>query len=144
MLSDDISPDEATVILRAGVTEKTLGAVLLDCGNGNKVYRKLKFTVVDIPYDLIIGTNYFELFGFVLSGLPVKPPGPQVTAAEDLIPHMEQDTLKAPSVSDTRLIVALELNAAITCTNPLAVLEMYFSEEPTHHSRVNYVKVGQE
>jgi hypothetical protein len=30
------------------------------------------------------------------------------------------------------------------CTHPLAIWEMHFSEEPSHHSRVNYVKVGQE
>jgi hypothetical protein len=41
------------ILLTLGVTEKTLGTVLLDCGNGNKVYRKLKFTVIDIPYELL-------------------------------------------------------------------------------------------
>jgi hypothetical protein len=73
-------PTTPTVVSRAGIGENTMVTVLLDCGNGNKVYRQLWLTVIDIPYDLIIGTNYFELFGFVLSGLPVKPPGPQVTA----------------------------------------------------------------
>jgi hypothetical protein len=157
-MGEYISPEKPTVISRAGVTEKTLGTVLsyqiifpllLDYGNGNKVYRKLKFTVIDIPYDLIIGRNHFELFGFVLNELPVKPPGPQVTATDDLIPPIEQDTLKAPPVIDTRFIEALERNAAINpskepCTDPLPILELYFSEVPTHDSRVNYIRVGQE
>jgi hypothetical protein len=52
-------------------------------------------------------------------------------------------------VISTRLIEALERNAAINlskepCTHRLAVWDMHFSEEPTHHSRVNYIKLGQE
>jgi hypothetical protein len=86
--------------------------------------------------------NYFQMFGFVLSGIPVKLPGSQVTVTDELIPPIDAETLKAPPVEDARLIEALKRNAAINpstepCSHPLAVWEMHFTEEPTHHSRVN-------
>jgi hypothetical protein len=89
------------------------------------------------------------LFGFVLSGLPVKKPGAQVTVTDELVPPISVEDIAAPRVLDPRLIEALKRNAAIDpskepCTHPLAVWEMHFMEEPRHHSRVNYVKVGQE
>jgi hypothetical protein len=64
--------------------------------NENTVFKDSKFTVIDIPYDLIIGMNYFQMFGFVLSGIPVKLPESQVTGTDELIPPIDIEALKAP------------------------------------------------
>jgi hypothetical protein len=61
-----------TTVSRAGKLEKSLGSVVIDCGNGANLFRNIRFTVIDIPYDLIIGRNYFQMFGFVLSGLGLE------------------------------------------------------------------------
>jgi hypothetical protein len=114
-----------TTVSRAGKLEKSLGSVEMDCGNGTDLFRNIHFTVIEIPYDLIIGRNYFQMFGFVLSGLPVKKPGPQVTVTNELVPPISVEDIAAPPVMDPRLIEALKRNAAIhpskePCTNPLA------------------------
>jgi hypothetical protein len=98
-----ISPHTAkTSISREGKVEPSKGTVVIDCGNGDNMFRNLRFTVIDIPYDLIIGRNYFSLFGFVLSGLPVKLPGPQVTITDQLVPPIDPEEILPPPVTDPR------------------------------------------
>jgi hypothetical protein len=122
-----ISPHTTkTSISRGGKVEPSKCTVVIDCGNGDNMFRNLRFAVIDIPYDLIIGRNYFALFGFVLSGLPVKLPGPQVTVTDQLVPPINPEEILPPPVTDPRLIEALARNAAIDpmtepCTHPLAI-----------------------
>jgi hypothetical protein len=78
--------DTTTTVSRAGKMEKSLVTVAIDCGNGDNIFRNIRCTVIDITCDLIIGRNYFAWFGFILSGLPVKMPGPQITATDELVP----------------------------------------------------------
>jgi hypothetical protein len=112
--------------------------------NGTQIHDNLLFTVLpQIEFDLIIGRNYNQRFGYRLVGVPTKRPGEEIVELDDLIPPITLDDIQPTPVTYPPLIAALAENAKINilepCTHPLAIWDLKFTEEPTFWARYNYL-----
>jgi hypothetical protein len=142
----NITPDSSKIkISRAGLLEPKLGTATVSVSNGTERYLNLIFTVLDkIEFDMILGRNYHQIFGYKLVGVPTKPPGPQITEPDALIPPVTLEDIIPTPVTYPPLIEALTRNSEIDilqpCTHPLAKWNLSFTEEPTYWSRHNYQK----
>jgi hypothetical protein len=140
-----ITPDiTGSTISRGGINEKKYGTVKVAINNGIHQYKDLTFTVLPhINFDLIIGRNFHQKFGYRLVGVPTQLPGPAINEPDNLIPHVSLDDIKPVPVTYPPLIAALQLNSQIDllkpCTHPLAKWDLSFTKEPTYWSRRNYL-----
>ena len=108
----------------------------------------VKFEILDnSDHDVIIGRSIFPELGISLFGIPIKPPGPQVTEVNDFLPlKLNNEEINPTDFEnlDPRLKEALEKNALIppysTTSHPLGPIRLNTTEEVTHWSRKNYVK----
>jgi hypothetical protein len=83
--------------------------------NGTKHYLNLQFAVLDhIEFDMILGRNYRQMFGYRLTGVPTKLPGPALFEPDNLIPPATLDDIIPEPVTYQPLIEALRLNTTVT------------------------------
>ena len=130
---------------RGGIDEPRVGSVRAELHWADKK-ESVRLEVIDHSgEDLLIGTDLWELLGITIAGVPVKPPGPEVTDVDDFLPLSVDD---GPDTDlnklDPRLREALAINAKIdaysVCTHPLAPLTLRTTEPVTYWRRVNFIK----
>ena len=135
-------PCEGT-ISRAGLSEPRKGKIMatIQCGQTSA---EIWLTVLpNSRHDVILGRRDFPVFGFRLTRLPVKPPGPERKDTEDLVPDLLETEVVQEEL-DPRIEEALRRNAHIDpmshCTHPLAELDLDWKSEPTCFKNRNYFK----
>ena len=138
------------IILRGGKQEKGKEYVVAEVSNGQKI-ATLKMPILEhFKDDLLIGLKHFPVFGYRVTGVPNKTPGPEVRNIDSTIPEIQvvkSDTQNS-SLDDSRIIAALAKNTRVdplaTCTHPLAILDMEFKSDPTCWINRNYIKANHE
>ncbi len=135
------------IFSRGGIQDKIKHTFKGVLKNGTHSLPLMFKEVADIGYDVIIGRNSFQLFGYKLTGIPVKSPGLETYLEEVNIPKGKYNILeRAPFESlDLRIQKALEENRKIEplshCTHPLAILDFVAKEPLTYFNNKNFVKV---
>ena len=145
-LNLDIQVKNGTTF-RAGKPEKRIGSVSVRVENGSKTL-ELHMEVLDHGrIDVLFGRRDFKQLGYSISGIPVKPPGPEVRDInDDIIPIDYEDPAQPFESLHPRLQEAITRNQQIRihdpCTHPLAIcpLDTIDGKIPVLWNDRNFVK----
>jgi hypothetical protein len=104
-----------------------------------------------IEYDVILGRDWFQKFGYRMIGIPATEPRiEELGVLNSLVEEMEEpeEEEEEEEIRDPRIVEALKKNAEIdplsSCTHPLAILDFEAPESLSFFIRRNYLKTGEE
>lgn len=77
---------EGSYLNRAGTLDQRIGTTTVKLSWAEKKFSTDLEVIDHDTEDLIIGRDLFKTLGVTLNGIPVKPPGPEVTTVDDFLP----------------------------------------------------------